>query len=337
MDNVDIVIPWVDGHDVDWLNKKNKYLCNANELQKKCAVDSRYRVGIDLKYWFRAVEQCMPWVNKIFFVTDGQIPHFLNIDNPKLRVVFHEDFIPKKYLPTFNSNTIEMNLFRIEDLSENFILFNDDIFPLEYMKKEYFFKNGCVCDEAVERIFAPKIREKIVNSFEYCRVNNMAIINKHFNKREVQKKYFSKWFNIKYGKNIFRNICMSYFYTFDDFSNRHLANSFKKKPFEEIWKQEYELCDEGSENKFRNYSDVSQYLAQAWQLCSGKFYPRKTVGKSFLLSQNNYKTVIKYIKGKKFNIICLNDSIELSNYNEIIFEIETAINSIYPNKSSYEL
>ena len=97
------------------------------------------------------------------------------------------------------------------------------------------------------------------------------------------------------------------------------------------------MCDEGSENKFRNYSDVSQYLAQAWQLCSGKFYPRKTVGKSFLLSQNNYKTVIKYIKGKKFNIICLNDSIELSNYNEIIFEIETAINSIYPNKSSYEL
>ena len=45
-----------------------------------------------------------------------------------------EEFIPKEYLPTFNSNVIEMNLHRIENLSEKFILFNDDLFILRKIK-----------------------------------------------------------------------------------------------------------------------------------------------------------------------------------------------------------
>ena len=337
MNDVDIVLPWVNGQEKDWNEKKNRYLANANELQLKCAVDSRYRVGVNLKLWFTSIEKCMPWVNKIFIVTDGQIPDFLNLNNPKIKVVFHEDFIPAQYLPTFNSNTIEMNVFRIEELSENFILFNDDIFPLKYIRKEYFFKNELVCDEALERIVAPKIREKMVNCFEYCKINNMAVINKHFNKRSIQKKNFFKWYNLKYGKRVLRNICMSYFYDFDNFSNRHLANSFKKKTFKEIWEKEYEILDTASKNKFRNYSDVSQYLAQAWQICGGEFYPRKTLGQSFLISDTNYKKIINQIKRKRYPIICLNDSMEIKNYEEVMCEISQSIENIFPNKSSFEL
>lgn len=55
-------------------------------------------------------------------------------------MIKHEDFIPSKYLPTFNINTIEMNFFRIPELSENFIYFNDDTLPLQPIDEEYFLR-----------------------------------------------------------------------------------------------------------------------------------------------------------------------------------------------------
>ena len=48
----------------------------------------------------------------------------------------HEDFIPHKYLPTYNSRAIEFNVHRIKGLEEKFVLFNDDMFilKLDYLK-----------------------------------------------------------------------------------------------------------------------------------------------------------------------------------------------------------
>ncbi|WP_232353077.1 hypothetical protein [Hafnia alvei] len=58
---------------------------------------------------------------KIHLVTCGQVPLWLDIKNEKLNVVSHADFIPNEYLPTFNSNAIELNIHRIEGLSDKFV------------------------------------------------------------------------------------------------------------------------------------------------------------------------------------------------------------------------
>ena len=70
----------------------------------------------------------------------GHYPDWLNLDCPKLRFIKHEDYIPKKYLPTFNSHTIELNFNRIKELSERFVYFNDDMFIIDYMEKSDFFE-----------------------------------------------------------------------------------------------------------------------------------------------------------------------------------------------------
>lgn len=67
-----------------------------------------------LKYWFRGVEKYAPWVHKIYFVTCGQKPDWLNENHDKLVLVNHEDYIPHEYLPTFSSHTIELNFHRIK-------------------------------------------------------------------------------------------------------------------------------------------------------------------------------------------------------------------------------
>ena len=111
-----------------------------------------------MRYWFRGIEKFMPFVNKIFFVTWGHIPEWLNTDNEKLVIVNHRDYIPEKYLPTYNSNVIEMNFHRIKDLSECFVNFNDDMFITDYVTEDYFFKKGSILielkqyEEAIESL-----------------------------------------------------------------------------------------------------------------------------------------------------------------------------------------
>jgi len=131
MDNekVDIVLTWLDSNDPMWQKSRMdaEQIYNPEEGSNN---DIRFESWDNLKYWFRAIEKCMPWVNRVFLITCGQRPDFLNLSDSRIKLVDHNDYIPKEYLPTYNSNTIEMNLHRIEDLSENFVLFNDDVFRL---------------------------------------------------------------------------------------------------------------------------------------------------------------------------------------------------------------
>lgn len=142
---IDIVLPWVNDSDPAWNEEKRKYMDEKTGAIE--ASNLRFQSWDNLHLWFRAIEECMPWANKVFLVTCGQIPNFLVEDHPKVEIVDHRNFIPEEYLPTFNSNTIEMNMYRIKELSENFILFSDDVFPLQPIAEEYYFKDNKVCDK----------------------------------------------------------------------------------------------------------------------------------------------------------------------------------------------
>lgn len=89
---------------------------------------SRFADNEELKYSLRSVEKHAPWVRNIFIVTNGQIPSWLNLDNPRLKIVTHEElFLNKSHLPTFSSPAIEAHLHRIPGLSPKFIYLNDDV------------------------------------------------------------------------------------------------------------------------------------------------------------------------------------------------------------------
>ena len=113
MEEIDIVITWVDGSDPIWLAEKVRYHpMYSVEIQNGDAnSDCRYRSNQDLlRYWFRLIEKNAPWVRKIHFITCGQKPVWLKEDHPKISLVYHNDYLPKEYLPTFNSNVNELNL-----------------------------------------------------------------------------------------------------------------------------------------------------------------------------------------------------------------------------------
>lgn len=331
---IDFVLLWVDGNDSNWLKEKNKYDINI----KKDSVNSnnRYRDWNNLQYWFRAVEKYAPWVRKIHFITWGHIPNWLNINNPKLNILNHKDYIPQEYLPTFNSNVIELNLYRIKDLSENFVLFNDDMFINKPVKPQFFFKNELPCDSAIlSSIDMKKI-------FSYTIANNLFIINKYFQKNKCIYKNPSKWFNLKYGKYLCRTISLTLWKDFTGFHNFHVPISHKKSTFQEVWDKEYELLNTACKNKFRSKSDISHWVFRDWNLVKGNFYPRACYhNKSYPLHNEDdteLTTIVKDIIHHKHTLICMNDDVTDENYfnvasNMLLDAFETAL----PNKSSFEI
>ncbi len=329
-DKIDFVILWVDGNDPNWQEERNKYRNDIHNDNRAV----RFRDWDNLKYWFRGVEKYAPWVNKIHFVTWGHLPEFLNTNNSKLNIVNHKDFIPEKYLPTFNSNTIELNLHRIKGLQEQFVYFNDDVFVINDVKPTDFFRNGKPCDTA---ILSPIIKEDKMG-IASIQVNNMGIIN-HYYKKNIQiKKNFSKFFNFKYGMQNIKSILLYPWENFTGFYQFHITSNLLKSTYEELWNKENEELDYTCSHKFRDLrQDLNQWLIKDWQLASGNFNPRKYhFGKLYMLQNEN--DAKKIFKNNKYKVICLNDSEHISEetFEKLRDDIKEQFDNLFPDKCSFE-
>lgn len=326
---IDFVLTWVDGSDTKWLEERAKYPPNNND---NSAILSRFRDMGLLKYWFRGVEKFAPWVNHIYFVTCGQCPDWLDISNPKLSFVTHDEFIPKDILPTFNSNTIEMHFNRIKDLSEQFVLFNDDCFIIKPTLPEDFFVSGLPCESALLGVLSS---QNIEDVFPHILVNNNAILNSYFKKKDVIKLHKGKFFSFRYGRDVIRNICLIPFVYFSDFRDLHLPTSHLKSIFDEVWELEPEEMEKRSSARYRSVSDVNHWLIKDWYMCKGQFYPRSPKwGKKFELGVDS--GWYDYVKNQMGKTVCLNDSEADVEFDKIQSKLVEAFEIILPHKSCFE-
>lgn len=90
---------------------------------------NRYRDNDELRYSVRSLFKYAPWIRYVHFVTNGQVPAWLDTEHPRVRVVSHSDiFLNQSHLPVFSSPAIEVHLHRIPGISNRFIYLNDDVF-----------------------------------------------------------------------------------------------------------------------------------------------------------------------------------------------------------------
>lgn len=336
MNSIDCVIVWVDGSDRDWIRKKSQYSNNVSNVTEDDEAE-RYRDYGILNYLFRGIEKFMPWIRNVYFVTCGQKPEWLNTDNPRLKLIDHKDYIPAKYLPTFSSHPIEMNLHRIEGLSENFVYFQDDMFVLKDTSERDFFKNGLPCDTAVLNAIA---MEKSDKEFRFLMpINNIEIINKHFNKSQCIKEHWHKYYNLKYGKDVLRTVCLRPWIHFTGFYNYHLPYSLRKSVLKELWEKEPEVLDTTCSHRFRNSNDVNIWLACYWQYASGAFAPRSPkIGCLTGISDDMVanEAVYNHIRCQKSKLIVINDNIKYENFENVKKSLKDAFEHILPDKCSFE-
>lgn len=334
-ENIDFVIPWVDGSDDKWFKEKSYWYHRLNP-DRDSNSDIRYQSWDNLNYWFRAVETYLPWFHKIYFITYGHIPDFLDLNHPRLKVIRHEDFIPPEFLPTFQVNTIEMNLHRIPELSENIIYFNDDTFPLKPIEKEYYYKDDRVCDEAIETPIIPVMSGEIARYTWNMRALDISVINRHFSKRQVQGANYDKWFCEDYGEMLERNKSLSYWDNFVGFRDPHVPVALKKSTFAKIWEEEPDILKRTCESKFRNDFCVNHWLVRYWQLCTGEFIPRKTLGRSYTVTARNCDEIGKVIGEQKQQMICINEDCTAEEFELVKTRINAAFRRLLPDKSSFE-
>lgn len=328
---IDFVITWVDGNDQKWLSEKKEY---QPQKQDNASSKNRYRDWQLLRYWFRGVEKYASWVNKIYFITYGHIPEWLNTDNKKLKIVKHSEYIPNEYLPTYNSNTIEMNLFRINELNENIVNFNDDMFIINDTKKEDFFKNDLPCDLAACNINMPNGQNDLIS---HIMLNNVDIINKYYKKNEVIKKNIKKWFNFKYGKYLMRTVFLLPWPKFSIFQEMHMPSSILKSTMNKIYELEKDRVEETSSNKFRSEKDINQWVFRYWQIVNNKFMPRSyKFGKYYDIEQDIIPNIRKTILGNKNKVICLNDSKDNIEFERLKKELIEIFEKKFTEKSSFE-
>ena len=336
MSEIDFIVLWVDNSDEEWKRQK-EYWQDKSERLKAATNDVRYRDWNIFKYWFRCIEENAPWVRKVHLVTNGQIPNWLNLNNSKLQLDFHNSFMNPDSLPSFNSSAIEVQLHKIKNLSERFVYFNDDMFLINPVSPEFFFKGKLRADYFCEREYLR------FTGTEFSKLLHSDIneINKNIeDKRTIIKNVigFDRWFSKELSLSYRLSNLVNFLRTkkFAGFSVEHTASAFTKSLLEDVWENCEITLSNTITHKFRSATDVNQYLFRYWSFIKGEYFLNKKI-KGGYYTLNEVDDAVKAIEGKSYYpIICINDADNVKYNENKVKKIREAFEKKYSRPSSFE-
>lgn len=298
MSKIDIILPYVDSADPLWL----KDFENTIGSDEPSTV--RFRSWGTLKYVLRAIDTYITFDYNLVLIVSrkSQIPHWL--DKDKVRIVYHKDFIPEEYLPAFNSCTIEAFLWNIPDISEQFIYFNDDIFPINPISLDDFFSEGT---PRLAFSFMQRYDDK--NIFLGQCLSSLNAISDAL-----------KMGLVKEGQLVIPP---------------HNATPMLKSCVDEVGKLCYsKLCE--SITPLREHKNINQYIYSDYHFLKDTYKPPKCRFLYFEISDD--LTDIQYgFMRSNLKTICLNDSTTIKNYTETKHDLTRLLERRYPEPSIYEL
>ena len=311
---IDIVVTYVDDNS-NWREKFN-YWKGRETSSGKADINNRQAFGEErirdwgtFKYWFRGIEKNMPWINKVFLVVqdESQVPKWLNRNNSKLKIVYHDEFIPNEILPVFNVVPILMYLSNIKDLGEYYLISDDDEFFLNPIKEDRFLRDGKPVHEDNRIPYEYYSDEQLKTSDNVF----FHILN---NNLKLESKYMKE--PVKYG-----------FY--------HLPDIRKKSFNQKILKENYtEILESFKTSKFRHPSNISATIfSDLLKICNEAYIDNS------LYENCSYcclKSNVNFDNYKNKDIVCFNDTELLDNYMETNKKLVAFLNEMLPNKCSFE-
>jgi len=329
---IDFVVTWVDGSDPAWRREREACSGGGGGFGHS---EARFRDWGLLRYWFRGVEKFAPWVDRIHFVTWGHLPAWLDTAHPKLHIVNHRDFIPADYLPTFNTNAIELNLHRIPGLSEQFVYFNDDVFLLDQTRPTFFFRKGAPRD-----FFCLDVPKFATGTISHIVGEDLAAINDNFQAEEIYAANRLKMLSLSLGwPRIRRNIAMRWLFRrfIPGFENRHTFLAFRKVTFNDVWSTVGDRLDATCRHRFRGQLDMSDWLMRYWQLARGDYFcGAPGACRCAHLTSENADVWAGRIKRRSYTALCANDNSRLGNFDVVRSKLTAAFSAVLPEKSSFE-
>lgn len=292
---MDAVITYVNGNDPIWKQDYEK-TTNVPVMQK------RFRDWGTLKYLLRGIECRMPFIRNVYLVVShpSQVPEWADCDN--LKIVLHKDIIPAEFLPTFNCNPIEMHLHRIPGLDEEYLYFNDDMFPVGDCRPEDFFRDGKAVIGYYRHFFASGMYKKI------CR-NSDRLARKALGLKP------------------------SCFFT----RPQHICSPMLKSQCEELYALVEDEIRKTSATRTRTEENLNQYLFLDYMNYKGLIIHHKISNKHFSVAVASPESLRAFLRKPTRNLVCIND-VHLSEerYENLRSAIIDAFESVFPSKSKYE-
>ncbi len=291
---MDIVITYVNGMDPEWQKDYSKYT-NTPLLEK------RFRDWGTLRYLFRGIERNMPFIRKVHLVVsqESQVPEW--IDRNVVNIVLHKEIIPAEYLPTFNCNPIEMHLHCIKDLDEEYLYFNDDIFPLMPCKPTDFFRNGCGVLGMSRHLFATGMFKQICH-------NSNKVAREALGLRP----------------------------SFMFLRPQHVCTPMLKSECTALYQKVKDKIMQ-SLTRTRCGNNLNQYLFLDYMFLKGKLINERLSKKHFSLGIVSEKKLRKFLEKPTHKLTCIND-VQMSEqrYRQLRETLTDTFERIFPEKSKFE-
>jgi hypothetical protein len=254
-----------------------------------------------LHYLFRGIEVNMPFIRKVHLVVsqESQVPDWVN--RQQVNVVLHKDIIPEEFLPTFNCNPIEMHLHRIKDLDEEYLYFNDDIFPMIECKPTDFFREGRGVLGMSRHFFGSDMFKTICRNSDGMARQALGLP--------------SSWFFLR---------------------PQHICTPMLKSEIKALYAQ---IGDEivDSMTTTRSAKNLNQYLYLDYMYLKGKILNERLSKKHFSVGVVSTSKLRSFIEQPTHKLVCVND-VQLSEerYEELRAVLLDSFERALPNKSKYE-
>lgn len=293
--DIDIVLPYVDMSRDEWKKLYNE----TNEKLGRCrSEDSRFRQLIDLKYLLRCIDKYCNFVRTVYLVVQSrdQVPDYV-YESSRLKVIEHKDIIPAEFLPTFNSNTIDLHIHRIPGLSEHFIYINDDMYPVNYLSETDFFT-----EDGKPKINL-RVKQQTINTFRTFLKNSEIFI---------------------------RNVLGIKERIADD---EFLRDGHSWTPMiKSHWKRLYNLNNviRNSCTPFRDRKNLTQQVSTYYEYFTNNLEPRTIRTKYWDFRQKT--DLVEFLDGS-YDIVCVNDSGLEGDIELKMQSLEGRFSDIVPDKS----
>lgn len=293
---MDAVILYVNSSDKEWLEDyKSQHLPPIDPV--------RYRDWGTLPFLFRGIAKYMPFIENVFLVVsrESQVPVW--IDRDKVKIVLHKDIIPQIYLPTFNSCVIETHIPYIKGLAEEFIYFNDDMFPVGEMTADVFFKDGRPQDLLRER----HISNPPVNVYRYQCLNSTNFAKRCLGLEETGKYNFP----LHWTHPMLKSCCLEVL--------RKMGGAYTAQI-----------------SKLRTIANVNQYLFLNYMYYSGVLDNVELPFQYVSPNTNTPEGVAEQIEKGTSKILCLNDADNSKDFARYVECAREAFKKKFPEKCKYE-
>lgn len=297
--SIDLIITYVNGSDRQWINDYITYTKTHNPS----AV--RFRSWGTLKYLLRGVAKYMPFIRNVVLIVarPSQVPTWVNEKN--VRIIYHDEFIPKKFLPTFNSCTIESFFWNIPDLADRVIYLNDDMFPNAPVTENDFFTGDIPHIKFTEphnysnrNIFRCQCRSSIDLMTE-------ALGLPSFNVGQIIRP------------------C-------------HISGIMTRNCFNEVAR----LCKDAlpdTISRVRLKKNVNQYIYAYYYYFTNSYIDDMVDYEYYEIDDKSVSQINKDISDSTHKMICINDSEKIKDFARVRYLLTTSFDKKFPHTCKYEM